>query len=65
VLMPTELAVEGEEDVDVNGRRVRAWRVVLRTGVIEARYWVSRDGTRVVRTEQVLSDGVLTGTLLL
>ena len=58
-LMPAEIIVEREEDADVNGRHIRAWRVALRTGAIEARYWVSRDGTRVVRTEQALAEGVM------
>jgi hypothetical protein len=63
VLLLVEVAVEREEDVDVDGRRVRAWRVALRTGAIEVRYWVSRDSTRVVRTEQALPEGLLVGTL--
>jgi hypothetical protein len=63
VLMPAEIVVEREEDADVNGHLVRAWRVALRSGAIEARYWVSRDGTRVVRTEQALPEGVMVGVL--
>ena len=63
-ILPAELRVERDEDVVVNGRRMPAWRVVLRSGAIEARYWVSRDGTRVVRTEQALPDGVMVGTLV-
>ena len=62
-LMPAELAVEREEDVQVDTRRIRAWRVALRSGPIEARYWVSRDGTRVVRAEQGLSEGLMVSTL--
>jgi hypothetical protein len=64
VLAPAELVVEREEDVDVNGRSVRAWRVALRSGAIEARYWVSRDSTRIVRTEQALPSGLMVGTLV-
>ncbi len=64
VLMPAELVVEREEDVLVGTQHVRAWRVALRSGAIEARYWVSRDTTRVVRTEQALGEGLMIGTLL-
>lgn len=39
------------------------WLVVLRAGHVEKRYWVSKPRQRVVKTEQVTSDGVLTEML--
>jgi len=63
-LVPADLTVEREETVTVLGRAVRAWRVALRAGAVEQRYWVSRDDGRVVRTEQALPEGMLVAELV-
>ena len=61
--LPAELLVEREERVRVGAADVDCWVVALRAGVMEERLWVSKDAPRVVRTEQALSGGVLTGEL--
>ena len=38
--------------------------VVLRAGLLEERLWVSREGLRVVKTEQVTGAGVLSAVLM-
>ena len=62
-VVPAEIVVERAEPVTVGNREVDAWRVALRWGAREQRLWISRDGTRVVRTEQALPGGVLTAEL--
>jgi hypothetical protein len=63
-LVPAEILVERSEGVPVGGRAEDAWRVVLRWGETERRLWIARNGARVVRTEQAVPEGVLTGVLL-
>ncbi|MEO6527808.1 MAG: hypothetical protein ABIP93_14405 [Gemmatimonadaceae bacterium] len=58
-----ELRVEREERVRVGAFDVDCWVVALRAGVMEQRLWVIKESPRVVRTEQVLSSGVLTAVL--
>jgi hypothetical protein len=62
--VPADLAVDGEERVTLpNGRQTDCWVVKLRAGSFEERLWVSKDGSRVVRTEQPIPGGRLTATL--
>src|SRR5260221_12132886 len=63
-LVPAELTVEREETVTVLDRAVRAWRVRLRAGAVEKRYWVSRDDGRVERKEQAPPEGMVGGGLV-
>ncbi|MEP7001271.1 MAG: hypothetical protein ABI969_12380 [bacterium] len=62
-IIPAEIAVNGSEAVSIGGRSVDAWRVTLRWGVKEERLWISRDEMRVVKTEQVVPEGVFVATL--
>jgi hypothetical protein len=62
-VVPAEIVVERSERVMVGNGAVDAWRVALRWGAMEQRLWIARDGTRVVRTEQALPEGVLTSVL--
>lgn len=61
--VPAEIAVAQAEHLRVGGRDLDCWLVTLRAGVIEQRLWVSRDESRVVRTEQATPDGVLVAEL--
>ncbi len=58
-----ELRVDAEETVMLPDRTVSCWVVVLRAGALEERLWVSRDGLRVVKTEQATGAGMLTAVL--
>jgi len=62
-VVPAEIIVERSEQVTAGNGAVDAWRVALRWGAMEQRLWIARDGTRVVRTEQALTDGVLISLL--
>ena len=62
-LLSAEIIVERVEGVDVGGRTVECWRVALRSGVLEQRLWVAREGSRVVRTEQAVREGLMTSVL--
>jgi len=62
-VVPAEIIVERSEQVTAANGAVDAWRVALRWGAMEQRLWIARDGTRVVRTEQALTDGVLISLL--
>lgn len=59
-----EIAVDREERVRIDTREVECWLVTLRAGALEQRLWVSREGARVVRTEQAVPGGMLTSVLL-
>lgn len=61
--MPAELTVVRDEQLIVGGGSVDCWLVALRAGVVEQRLWVSREGARVVRTEQATASGLLVGEL--
>lgn len=62
-VMPAEISVSGEEIVVLADRPVDCWVVQLRTEVVEKRYWVSKDATRVVKTEQWTPGGMLSESL--
>ena len=62
-LVPAEIVVERSESVVLGDRAIEAWRVAVRWGAMEQRLWVGRDGTRVVRTEQVVPEGILSSVL--
>lgn len=62
--IPAEIRVEGEERVELPTGPVDCWVVVLRGGDLTERLWVSRDASRVVKTEQATAAGVLTGVLM-
>ncbi|MDB4915711.1 MAG: hypothetical protein JWM95_3355, partial [Gemmatimonadetes bacterium] len=58
-----DLSVDHDVRIDVAGRSVDCWLVALRAGAIEERLWVSKAGSRVVRTEQAVADGLLVSVL--
>lgn len=64
-VVPAEISVDREERINVDGRSVDCWLVVLRAGAMEERLWIAKSGSRVVRTEQAVADGVLRSDLLL
>lgn len=61
--IPAEIAVDREDRVTWGGGTVDCWLVAIRAGSMELRLWVTRDGARVVRTEQGVSEGLLSATL--
>ena len=61
--LPVEILVEREERVQSSGRDIDCLVVAIRAGAAEQRLWVSKDGSRVVRTEQVVAEGVLSAVL--
>ena len=62
-VMPAELAVDREEQLERRDGAVDCWVVTLRAGVLEERLWVAKATSRVVRTEQATSSGLLTAVL--
>lgn len=62
-VIPAELRVDREEQLIVSGPPIDCWVVLLRAGPLEERLWVSKEGARVVKTEQATGVGVLTGVL--
>lgn len=62
--VPAEIAVDRDVRIDAGGRAVDCWLVTLRAGAIEERLWVAKDGTRVIRTEQAVADGLLVSVLV-
>jgi hypothetical protein len=61
--IPAELRVDQEEALVLPDRTVDCWVVLLRAGTLEQRLWVSKEGTRVVKTEQGTGAGVLTAVM--
>lgn len=63
--LPAELSVEREESCAVPGSAttVDCWVVLLRSGSIEQRLWVTKQSSRVVRTEQATGAGLLASVL--
>ncbi|MFL5607795.1 MAG: hypothetical protein ACJ8AD_15195 [Gemmatimonadaceae bacterium] len=61
--MPAELTVEREESCALPDRPGDCWVVLLRSGAIEERLWVTKLASRVVKTEQATGAGLLTGVL--
>ena len=57
--LPAEIVVDREERV----QSIDCWVVAIRSGAIEQRLWVSKSGSRVVRTEQRVAEGVLAAVL--
>jgi hypothetical protein len=60
---PAEIVVDREERITVSGRSFECWVVALRAGALEQRFWVAKAGSRVVRTEQAVAEGLLTAVL--
>jgi hypothetical protein len=61
--IPAELRVDQEDKLEVAGRTVDCWIVVLRAGALEERLWVSKEAPRVMKTEQATGAGILTAVL--
>lgn len=61
--IPAEIVVAREERLVWGGRTVDCWLVAIRGGAIEQRLWVTRSGARIIRTEQGVSEGLLSATL--
>jgi hypothetical protein len=61
--IPAELRVDREEPLKLPDRTVDCWVVTLRGGTLEERLWVSKEGSRVMKTEQATGLGVLTAVL--
>jgi hypothetical protein len=61
--MPAELSVEREESCALPDRPGDCWVVLLRSGAIEERLWVTKLASRVVKTEQATSAGLLASVL--
>ena len=62
-VIPAELVVDREESVVLPDRTVDCWVVLLRGGALEERLWVTKEGARVVKTEQATGAGLLTAVL--
>ncbi len=63
-IVPADLMVDAADSLVMpGGVSIDAWRVAMRWGASEARFWVARSGARVVRTEQQVPEGVLTAVL--
>jgi hypothetical protein len=61
--MPVEILVDREDRVQIAGRSMDCWVVAIRASALEQRLWVSKDGSRVVRVEQTLPQGVLSSVM--
>jgi hypothetical protein len=61
--MPAELTVEREESCALPDRPGDCWVVLLRSGPIEERLWVTKLASRVVKTEQATGAGLLASAL--
>jgi hypothetical protein len=61
--IPAELRVDREEPLKLPDRTVDCWVVTLRGGTLEELLWVSKEGPRVMKTEQATGLGVLTAVL--
>jgi hypothetical protein len=62
--VPANFVVEREQRITLpSGQQIDCWVVTLRATPLEERLWVSKDGSRVVKTEQTIPGGLLTGTL--
>jgi hypothetical protein len=62
--VPATFTVDREERLTLpSGQQIDCWVVTLRAGPLEERLWVSKEGSRVVKTEQTIPGGVLTGVL--
>jgi hypothetical protein len=61
--IPAELRVDREEPLVLADRTVDCWVVTLRGGTLQEQLWVSKEGSRVMKTEQTTGLGVLTGVL--
>lgn len=62
--LPAEIVVDREERTQSGGRAVDCWVVAIRAGALEQRLWVSKNGSRVVRTEQAVAEGLLWAVLV-
>ena len=62
-LVPAELSVDREERIQLGDHAVECWLVALRAGALEERLWVTKEQSRVGRTEQALAGGVLAATM--
>ena len=63
LVVRSEIVVDGTETLTVGRQAIECWRVLLRTAAAEERLWVAREGTRVVRIEQAVGDGLLKSEL--
>jgi hypothetical protein len=61
--LPVEIIVDREDHTRAAGRTVDCWVVALRASGLEQRLWVSKDGSRVVRVEQTLPQGILSSVM--
>ena len=55
---PAELVVDRADRIAFGGRTIECWILALRSEALEERLWISKDGSRVVRTEQATADGL-------
>jgi hypothetical protein len=62
--LSAEIVVDREDRAPLAGGVTECWVVSIRAAGMEQRLWVSKSDSRVVRTEQSLSDGVLASVLL-
>ena len=58
-----QLAVDREERLSLASGTVDCWVVTLRAGAMEERLWVSKEPSRVVKTEQTVATGVVAAML--
>jgi hypothetical protein len=61
--LPAELTVERDESCALPDRPSDCWVVLLRSGMIQERLWVTKTTPRVVKTEQGTGTGLLTSVL--
>jgi hypothetical protein len=62
--LPAELTVERDEGCALPDRPSDCWVVLLRSGMIQERLWVTKTAPRVVKTEQGTGTGLLTSVLI-
>jgi hypothetical protein len=62
-VVPAQLLVDRDETVQSGGKPLDCWVVVLRAGPTEEQLWVSKEGARVVKTEQAGQGAVVTALL--
>lgn len=62
-VQPADLVVEREESLPQGDHALECWVVTLTSGKVTERLWVTKESPRVVKSEQMFGDAVLTAVV--